>query len=52
MRRSEPAGAGPPVPAEVIPQLAAAVARIAAAHEEPAPATVPVCIQAAGLYVL
>jgi hypothetical protein len=39
---SEPAGAGgSPIAAEVIPQLAAAAARIAAAHEEPAPASIP-----------
>ena len=38
---SEPAGpARSPIAAEVIPQLAAAVARIAAAHEEPAPASI------------
>jgi hypothetical protein len=38
---SEPAGAGgSPIAAEVIPQLAAAAARIAAAHEEPAPASI------------
>jgi hypothetical protein len=40
MRMSEPAGAGSPIPAEVIPQLAAAAAQIAAAHEEPAPASI------------
>jgi hypothetical protein len=40
MRMSEPAGAGSPIPAEVIPQLAAAAAQIAAACEEPAPATI------------
>ena len=33
---SEPAGS--PISAEIIPQLAAAAAQIAAAHEEPAPA--------------
>jgi hypothetical protein len=37
---SEPAGAGSPIPAEVIPQRAAAAAQIAAAHEEPAPASI------------
>ena len=38
---SEPAGAtGSPIPAEIIPQLAAAAAQIAAAHEEPAPACI------------
>jgi len=38
---SGPAGAArSPLPAEVIPQLAAAAAQIAAAHEEPAPATI------------
>lgn len=38
---SEPAGAaGSPIPAEVIPQLTAVAAQIAAAHEEPAPATI------------
>jgi hypothetical protein len=38
---SGPAGAArSPIPAEVIPQLAAAAAQIAAAHEEPAPATI------------
>ena len=38
---SEPAGAaGSPIAAEVIPQLAAAAAKIAAAHEEPAPASI------------
>ena len=38
---SEPAGAtGSPIAAEVIPQLAAAAAQIATAHEEPAPATI------------
>lgn len=37
---SEPAVAGSPIPAEVIPQLAAAAAQIAAAHEEPAPASI------------
>jgi hypothetical protein len=38
---SEPAGAtSPAIAAEVIPQLAAAAARIAAAHEEPAPASI------------
>jgi hypothetical protein len=41
MRMSEPAGAaGSPIAAEVIPQLAAVAARIAAAHEEPAPASI------------
>jgi len=35
-----PGAAGSPIPAEVIPQLAAAAAQIAAAHEEPAPATI------------
>jgi hypothetical protein len=40
MRMSEPPGAGSSIPAEVIPQLAAAAAQIAAAHEEPAPATI------------
>lgn len=35
---SEPAGS--PIPAEVIPQLGAAAAKIAAAHEEPAPASI------------
>jgi hypothetical protein len=40
---SEPAGAaGSPIAAEVIPQLAAAAAQIAAAHEGPAPASVAV----------
>lgn len=40
---SEPAGAaGSPIAAEVIPQLAAAAAKIAAAHEEPAPASTAV----------
>ncbi len=39
---SEPAGAGSPIPAEVIPQLADVAARIAAAHQEPAPATIAV----------
>ncbi len=34
---SEPTAAGSPIAAEVIPQLAAAAAQIAAAHEEPAP---------------
>ena len=38
---SEPAGAaGSPIAAEVIPQLAAAAAKIAAAHEERAPASI------------
>jgi hypothetical protein len=38
---SEPAdAAGSPIAAEVTPQLAAAAARIAAAHEEPAPASI------------
>ena len=38
---SEPAGtAGFPIAAEVIPQLAVVAARIAAAHEEPSPATI------------
>jgi len=38
---SEPAGAtGPPIPAEIIPQLATLAAQIAAAHEEPAPASI------------
>jgi hypothetical protein len=38
---SEPTGdGGCPIAAEVIPQLAAAAARIAAANEEPAPATI------------
>ena len=38
---SEPAGAaGSPIAAEVIPQLAAAAAKIAAAQEEPGPATI------------
>jgi hypothetical protein len=37
---SEPAGAEPSIPAEVIPQLAAAAAQIAAAHEEPTPASI------------
>jgi hypothetical protein len=38
---SEPAGAaGSPIAAEVIPQLAATAAQIAAVHEEPAPATI------------
>jgi hypothetical protein len=32
--------AGTPIAAEVIPQLAAAAAQIAAAHEEPTPATI------------
>lgn len=37
----ESAGAaGSPIPAEVIPQLAAVAVQIAAAHEEPAPATI------------
>jgi hypothetical protein len=41
MSMSEPAGAaGSPIAAEVIPQLAAAAAQIAAAHEEPAPASI------------
>jgi hypothetical protein len=41
MRMNEPAGAtGSPIPAEVIPQLAPAATQIAAAHEEPAPATI------------
>jgi hypothetical protein len=41
MRMSEPAGAaGSPIAAEVIPQLAAIAAQIAAAHQEPAPATI------------
>jgi hypothetical protein len=41
MRMSEPAGAaGSPIAAEIIPQLAAAAAQIAAAHEEPAPASI------------
>jgi hypothetical protein len=41
MRMGEPAGAaGSPIPAEVIPQLAALTAQIAAAHEEPAPASI------------
>jgi hypothetical protein len=39
---SEPAGAESPIPAEVIPQLAAAAAQIAAAHEEPAPTSIAV----------
>ena len=38
---SGPAGAaGSPITAEVIPQLAAAAAQIAAAYKEPAPATI------------
>ena len=38
---SEPAGAArSPITAEVIPQLAAVAAQIAAAHEEPAPASI------------
>ena len=38
---SEPAGAASsPIAAQVIPQLAAAAAQIAAAHEEPAPASI------------
>jgi hypothetical protein len=38
---SEPAGAaGSPIAAEVIPQLATVAAQIAAAHKEPAPATI------------
>jgi hypothetical protein len=37
---SGPAGAGAPIPAEVIPQLAVAVAQIVVAYEEPAPATI------------
>ncbi len=38
---SEPAGAaGSPIAAEVIRQLATVAAQIAAAHEEPAPATI------------
>ncbi len=38
---SEPAGAaGSPIAAEVIPQLAAAAARIAAGYKEPAPASI------------
>jgi hypothetical protein len=38
---SEPAGAaGSPIAAEVIPQLAAVAAQIAAANEEPAPASI------------
>jgi hypothetical protein len=41
MQMSELAGAaGPPIPAEVIPQLTATAAQIAAAHEEPAPACI------------
>jgi hypothetical protein len=40
MRMSEPASAGSPIPAQVIPQLAAVAAQIAAAHEEPAPARI------------
>jgi hypothetical protein len=41
MRMSEPPGAaGSPIAAEVIPRLAAAAAQIAAAHEEPAPASI------------
>jgi hypothetical protein len=41
MRMNEPAGAaGSPIPAEVIPQLAAPAAQIAAACEEPAPASI------------
>jgi hypothetical protein len=41
MRMSEPAGGGrSPIAAEVIPKLAAVVAQIAAAHEEPAPASI------------
>jgi hypothetical protein len=37
----EPAGAAEsPIPAEVIPKLAAVAAQIAAAHEEPAPASI------------
>jgi hypothetical protein len=41
MHMSEPAGAArSPIAAEVIPQLAAAAAQIAAAHEEPAPASI------------
>jgi hypothetical protein len=38
MSMSEPAGAAEsPIAAEVVPQLAAAAAQIATAHEEPAP---------------
>jgi hypothetical protein len=38
---SEPAGAtGSPIPAEIIPQLTAAAAEIAAEHQEPAPACI------------
>ena len=38
---SEPAGdGGSPIAAGVIPQLAAAAAQIAAAHQEPAPAII------------
>ena len=38
---SEPAGAaGSPIAAEVIPKLATVAAQIAAAHEEPAPASI------------
>jgi hypothetical protein len=41
MRMSQPAGAaGSPIAAEVIPRLAAAATQIAAAHEEPAPASI------------
>jgi hypothetical protein len=38
---SEPAGAaGSPIAAEIIPRLAAVAVQIAAAHEEPTPATI------------
>jgi hypothetical protein len=38
---SEPVGAArSPIPAEVIPQLTAVAAQIAAAHQEPAPASI------------
>lgn len=41
MRMSEPAGAArSPIAAEVVPKLAAVAAQIAAAHEEPAPASI------------
>jgi hypothetical protein len=41
MRMSEPAGAArSPIAAGVIPKLAAVAAQIAAAHEEPAPASI------------